>query len=153
MPYFFYGTLMDKDVLEIVAGKKVLEKFISEGCLLGHERVYLKNLSYPALITASQSSVRGVLYDGLDEYEVAKIMHFEGNQMILKSLPIVVQTGESTGQSQLAEVFYGEFGKELTDHIWSLEKWMKDEKAEYLRLARVWMQYFGKSNQPNWEDL
>ena len=48
--YFFYGTLMDRDVLNIVSGLNLAPARLRPARLPGYRRVRVQDVQYPAVL-------------------------------------------------------------------------------------------------------
>ena len=53
MRYFFFGTLMDQDVLSVVLGRRPAPGMIRSASLAGYRRFRARCESYPVLVAAS----------------------------------------------------------------------------------------------------
>jgi hypothetical protein len=78
MEYFFYGTLMDDDVLGAVIGRRPLPACRATARLRGYRRVFKRWATYPVLIEEPGASVDGVLVHGISRREAVRLDRFEG---------------------------------------------------------------------------
>ena len=63
--YFFYGTLMDRDVLNIVSGLNLAPARLRPARLPGYRRVRVQDVQYPAVLRFEGYSVEGCVVHGI----------------------------------------------------------------------------------------
>lgn len=77
LPFFVYGTLRDMEVRTGVLGHPVS----ATPCVArGWQTVYYPGELYPALVTADDHSVEGLLLESLSEADQRRLDAFEGDQ-------------------------------------------------------------------------
>lgn len=138
-PFFFYGSLRDKDLLSLVLGRSVDQDMYKGAILKGYKVVRLKNEIYPMLSVIPGGMVTGSLIEGLNENDLARIMFYESVEY--RPSEIVVQTN-TIGQLR-ASAFIGSSRALVDTRPWSFENWQVTEKPATLIEARVWMSFFG----------
>ena len=62
MAYFFFGTLMDREVLATVLDRAVAGDELRRAWLHGYRRVRAANVSYPILVPAAGLVVGGAVF-------------------------------------------------------------------------------------------
>ena len=128
MRYFFYGTLMDADILSAVIGRAVAAATLIPAELRGFRRVGVEGAAYPILVPQVNGRVDGVVFDGLSPAEIGRLDRYEGPNYRTGEQP--VRLGD--GRRVTARVYLP------TDRIrpslvdWSLADWRVNHKAAYL---------------------
>ena len=77
--YFFYGTLMDRDVLNIVSGLNLGAARLRPALLLGYRRVRVQDAQYPAVLPSEGHSVQGCAVHGITAAAAARVEFFEND--------------------------------------------------------------------------
>ncbi len=140
MNWFFFGSMMDQEVLEIVVGRTVLEEEMITTILPGYRRVGVANESYPALVHTSNQSIEGVLIEDLDASESLRIIYFEGEEY----KPEEVQLQLKNHKPESAYCFLASADLELVDREWDFESWRTQHLQDFLHLSEEWMASYGK---------
>src|SRR5262245_16383987 len=78
MRFFFYGTLLDRDVMALVLGRRLPPAAYAAAVLRGHARRRAKGASYPTLMRDPAAYVPGAVVGGLSSRDVARLSAFEG---------------------------------------------------------------------------
>ena len=135
MAYFFFGTLMDRDVLAAVLDRPVAADELGRAWLHGYRRVRAAHASYPVLVPAPGLIVGGVVFRPRHERDDVRIRHFEdgeyGEHWALVRLP--------GGRRLAARVFLALEVLQATDEAWHLGAWASVHKASFLERCREWM--------------
>jgi gamma-glutamylcyclotransferase (GGCT)/AIG2-like uncharacterized protein YtfP len=132
-PFFFYGTLMDGDVLAAVAGGVTRRLPRRPAIALGYQRVYRAGASYPVLVAKAGGRVDGVLVSGLAPFAAACLARFEGDEYELAGLPVVAEGRTVAVSAFLARPWVPASGRE-----WTLAAWRRQHKRAFLsRLPRT----------------
>lgn len=130
--FFFYGTLMDDEVLAAVVGRRIAESRTSAAAISGFRRVYRRGAWYPILLDDPRGRVEGVVVRGLTVADAARLDAFEGREYRR-----VVRTVEVAGEGPAeAQVYLPVVGIPATDRAWDLEVWRRRHRAAYLRRVR-----------------
>ncbi len=140
MNWFFFGSLMDQEVLEIVVGRTVLENEMIVAELPGYRRISVANESYPALAHTPNQVVEGVLIESLDASEALRIMYFEGEEY----KPEEVQLRLKNQKPVSAFCFLPTPDLKVLDLEWDFDKWRQDHLNDFLHLSEEWMSSYGK---------
>ncbi len=88
MEFFFYGTLMDDDVLSRVTGRRLPSNLIESATLSGYRRVYVAKAFYPVLVADSDGVVEGHLVSGMTPREVECIFAFEDEDYVAQVMTV-----------------------------------------------------------------
>jgi hypothetical protein len=135
MTYFFFGTLMDLDVLATVLDRPLAGGELSQAWLRGYRRVRAATASYPVLVPAAGLLVGGVLFHPRSDRDEVRIRHFEDEEYI--DLWLMAQL--PGGRRLPARVFFSLEALGGTDHPWNLGEWAHEHKAAFLEQCREWM--------------
>ena len=138
LPYFFFGTLMDLDVLAIVLDRAAVGIEREAARLDGYRRHRVHGESYPILRPAAGGAVDGLLVPNLSPAEAARVAFYEGEEY--RPVPLMVA---SAGGPRDALVFVDDGGLS-TGGEWDFERWLREEKATLLAAAHAFMSHFGK---------
>lgn len=132
MRFFFYGTLMDADVRELVIGRKPGNPDIEPAILSGFRRVYLRGRTYPVVAPNPRDSVEGCLARGLDRTDRDRLTEFETDEYVAVLRDVRVRSGKSVR----AWVFTASSRARPTPKPWRFEDWRRRHKADLLRRMR-----------------
>jgi len=128
MAFFFYGTLMDEDVLAAVLGHASGGLPRSTAVLAGFRRVKARGASYPVIIPAAGTETEGLLVAGLTIADARRLAGYEGDGYRCRRLSVCCG-----GQgSVIASVFVPRWPAMASDQPWSLDDWRRDHKAGFL---------------------
>src|SRR3546814_19249386 len=75
--YFFFGTLMDPDVLRLVLGRPVTRGALAPARLHGYRRMRILRARFPVLVAAPPAAVAGLVFNAAGPQEAARILFFE----------------------------------------------------------------------------
>ena len=134
MNLFFYGTLMDSEVRELVCGKPLdtVEPAIAQG----FRRVFVAGRHYPMLLPHASGWVEGTLVCGVDQETVHRLQVYEGWEYSLQ--PIKVRA--ASGHMVMAHVFLCPPNIQPLKRDWRLEQWQRRHKRTFLPKARQLME-------------
>jgi hypothetical protein len=135
MTYFFFGTLMDCDVLAAVLDRPVAGDELHRAWLHGYRRVRAATACYPILVSAPGLVVGGVLFHPRGTRDDVRIRHFEDGEYVERWL-IAQLPG---GRRQPARVFFSLEVLGCSDHPWTLAAWTRHHKPTFLDRCREWM--------------
>src|SRR6266508_3835081 len=76
--FFFYGTLLDHDVMALVIGRRLPPSAFVPAILPGHSRRRAKGMTYPVVVRDPADEVRGAVVGGLTSRDVARLAAYEG---------------------------------------------------------------------------
>jgi gamma-glutamyl AIG2-like cyclotransferase len=135
MAYFFFGTLMDRDVLATVLDRPVTDDELERAWLHGYRRVRAANTSYPVLLPAPGLVVSGVVFLPGSTLDELRIRHFEEGEYA-ENWSLVRLPG---GRQLAARVFLALEALQATDEAWDLGTWASAHKADFLAQCCEWM--------------
>ncbi len=135
LPYFFFGTLMDGDVLARVLARPVAPTELTPALLWGHRRHAVLGTVYPMLRPDPSGHVAGVVFHPAQAEERARIDHFEADEYV--AAPHRVQIGTRLGTALVYVGLDGVLRPAAAG--WCLATWRASHKADYLRRCDGWM--------------
>jgi Gamma-glutamyl cyclotransferase, AIG2-like len=77
--FFFYGTLMDRDLLSAVLGRRIWPHALRPAVLCGYRRSSVRGASYPVVLRQRGASVTGAILCGVGTAETARLCSYEGD--------------------------------------------------------------------------
>jgi hypothetical protein len=133
MRFFFYGTLLDRDVMALVLGRRLPPAAYAPAILRGHARRRAVGVSYPTLMRNAAAHVAGAVVGGLSARDVAQLSAFEGPKYRIAPLQVVMADGMTT-----VSVFEPVEGRLAPSRYpWSLDLWQRRDKRAFVdRLRR-----------------
>jgi hypothetical protein len=134
MTYFFFGTLMDRDVLAAVLDRPVPEGELRQAWLHDYRRVRAATACYPVLVPAPGLVVGGVLFHPASARDEVRIRHFEDGEYVERWL-----VAQLPGGRLAARVFFSLETLGCTDDPWNLAEWAHRHKETFLEQCREWM--------------
>jgi hypothetical protein len=135
-PLFFFGTLMDLDILTYVLRRPLAMDALEPATLAGFRRVCAREASYPVLISDALGAVEGVLLHAPTPRDIERINHFESGEYRAELHEV-----HGVGGRRMEAWLFAALEEELsaTDQPWDLASWVGDHKAEFFARCDVWM--------------
>ena len=140
-PLFFFGTLMDLDVLAYLLERPVDLDDLQPAAISGFRRVCAAGASYPVLVPWPDGVVEGRLFSRARTRDIARINHYESEEY-LAELRLVTNAAE---EQVAAWLYLGLDGLAAGDTDWSLGEWQRTAKAGFLRACDGWMADFAEA--------
>ena len=142
MRFFFYGTLMDHDVIEIVLGRALAARRLQPARLDGYCAQIAIDEAVPVLRSAPGSSVLGVVIENLTVADAERICFFEESEYDSEPCEVVVDgVGVVTAYVHLNSQL-----RVNEKQSWDFPRWQAEEKPLFLILARQWMRHVGATD-------
>jgi hypothetical protein len=135
VPFFFFGTLLDVDVLARGLDRSVAERELEPAMLWGFRRHRVREASYPVLRQHRDSHVNGRLFRPSSWDERCRIEHFESDEY--RADVVRVQAGTRMIDAFCFMDLDGVFDVEDAD--WSLNYFRSTGKTVYLADCERWM--------------
>jgi len=130
--FFFYGTLLDHDVMALVIGRRLPPSAFVPATLKGHVRRRAKGVSYPIVLRAPGSEVEGVIVGGLTKRDVERLAAFEGPRYRIAPLKVTAD-----GVLRTVSVFEPkEESFKPVDGAWDLALWQGRYKRPFIARIR-----------------
>jgi hypothetical protein len=140
MRYFFFGSLLDADVTELVLGRRLAPDAWEPATLDGYARALFAKESYPIIVPRPGGRVPGAVVRGLSAADHARIVWFEEGEYDVRPVPTTLATGRRIEA----------YACVTRPHVpqrpgeWSLTRWQREDKAEFMALANLWMSLHGR---------
>lgn len=142
-PMFFYGTLRDEDLLEVVTSRSGLQGLTLQDAGVRDMRVVREAVeTFPILVEAVGERAHGLLVDGLTPEERARIAFFEDSDYRLAEVETLAH-----GRQVLAHTFLPSEKLDGSNETWELTAWRREHKALMLACVEEQMSYFGRVEQ------
>jgi hypothetical protein len=134
MRFFFYGTLLDPDVMALVLGHRLPPRAFVPASLPGHARRRAKGASYPIVVRDPRGEVRGAVVRGLSARDVARLTAYEG-----KGYRVVPLRVRMAGAMTTVSVFEPVQSRlQPSGELWNLALWQRRAKRAFVaRIRRV----------------
>ena len=132
MRFFFYGTLLDRDVISLVLGRRVPPQAYTPAALPGHARRRVKGFNYPIVVRDPKGEVRGAIVGGLSARDVERLARYEGPRYRIAPLKVRID-GAITTVSVFAP---NEQRFQPTSGEWDLAAWQRRYKRAFLARVR-----------------
>lgn len=132
IPFFFYGTLMDIDLLRAVASGTVTHDRMMPAVLNGFRRSAVDKQAFPVVTRRSGGRVSGLLVLDMNELQLCRLIAYEGPSY--RAMWVLVRSQKQG--SRWALTFVGNPAK-LTPlgAAWSFARWVRRSKSRTLRRA------------------
>jgi hypothetical protein len=132
MRFFFYGTLLDRDVASVVLGRRLAPQAYTPAALPGHARRRVKGASYPIVVRDPKGEVAGAIVGGLSARDVARLAAYEGPRYRIAPLKVRIDGTMTTVSvfEPLEERFQPTSGE------WDLVAWQRRFKRAFLARIR-----------------
>ena len=126
--YFFYGSLMDADVLSAVAGERIAPTRLVPARLPGYERLCARHSAFPLIVEDPGAEVEGVLVRGIGPAAARRLVRYEGPGYMLMKRPVTTADGRDE-----AFVFIPARPGRSSGKAWDFETWRRRHKRRLLR--------------------
>ncbi|MEM7743920.1 MAG: NUDIX domain-containing protein [Pseudomonadota bacterium] len=131
---FFFGSLRDQELLEIVLGRVVDPGDLRPATAPGFATRTLADEAYPHLSASRDAVAEGVLATGLSAADIHRLKYFEEDEYDLA--PLVVQTAVGAEDAH----YFRTTGKAPESNgLWDYGKWVRDEREVALAAAEELM--------------
>ena len=130
--FFFYGTLLDPDVMALVLGRRLPPRAWVPASLLGHARRRVKGASYPIVVRDPRGEVRGAVVRGLSARDMARLTAYEGPGYRVVPLRVKV-AGAMTTVSVFEPV---QNRLQPSGDLWDLALWQRRAKRAFVARIR-----------------
>ncbi|CCG41792.1 gamma-glutamylcyclotransferase family protein [Magnetospirillum molischianum] len=138
MPMFFFGTLMDADVLALVLGHSLDAVRTEPALVRGVRRVHVAGRSYPMLRPHPGGRVEGHLVGGLTPLDRARLAYYEGWEYDVGTIAAI----DSAGRMVTAGIYVCPPQIQADERVWRLDRWQSVHKSVYLPRLRLLMDGF-----------
>ena len=135
---FFFGTLRDEAVLNIVLGSGFEHTHMQPGQLLGHRTELVQDEDFPMLVPDETSTVEGVVVSRLTEADLERINYFEDIDYVLE--PFGIRCGSVV---ETAHLYVATEEIQPSGTPWHYEQWSEADRVYMRFLAEEHMALFG----------
>jgi hypothetical protein len=137
--FFFYGSLMDEEMLEAVLGRPVTHLTFATGWLDGYAAETAHGYTFPTLVERRGERVDGIVAHGLTQADIERIAYFEDTEYS----PVVVDVSTATSDVA-AQVYMATASLKATGERWAFDAWRKEHKPLLLAVTRkVMSEHYG----------
>jgi hypothetical protein len=134
MRFFFYGTLLDPDVMALVIGRRLSPDRYVAATLPGYARRRAKGASYPIVLRDPRAEVEGAVVGGLSAEDVGRLAAYEGPRY--RIAPRKVRIDGAMVSVSVFEPVEERF--EPVAGQWDLVVWQRRDKRRFVdRLRRA----------------
>jgi hypothetical protein len=134
-PLFFFGTLMDLDVLAYVLAHPVDVDDLVPARVAGFRRVGTRAGSYPVLVPEPGAELEGRLLRRASRRDIARVNHYESGEYRAELHPVV----DGEGRGHAAWLYLGLDHLGATGEPWDLAAWRDRHKAGFFAACDSWM--------------
>lgn len=137
--FFFYGSLMDVELLEAVLGRAPSHLSFTPGWLAGYAAETAHGYTFPTLVENRTARVDGLVTRGLTTQDVDRIAYFEDTEYA----PVVLDI--ATADSEVAaQVFLATTSLRSSGELWSFDHWRAVHKPLLVAVTRrVMHEHYG----------
>lgn len=132
MRFFFYGTLLDRDVTALVLGRRLPPRAFVAASLQAHERRRVKGATYPIVIVDPRGEVPGAVVGGLSERDIARLAAYEGPGYRIAPLRVRLR-GQITEVSVFEPI---QSRLHPSRELWDLTLWQRRHKRSFVDRLR-----------------
>lgn len=139
MRLFFYGTLMDKDMLGAVLGTPPTHVTQRPATLDGYDLRCAEGYTFPVLFPESKATVTGVCAEGLTGADIERIRYFEDTEYDLRPFDVTIDNVPT-----IAHAFCPVGEMSASSDAWDLRTWQRNDKSLLLAITReVFTNHYG----------
>lgn len=136
-PLFFYGTLRDRELLEIVLGRPVASDELTAASAAGYAARRIEAQAYPLLLPAAGEQAPGVVFRPATPADVARVSWYEEAEYDL--VPLQADTADG----QVEAWYFRATGKVSPGgERWRIEDWQGFDRLVAIEAAREFMPHF-----------
>ena len=125
---FLYGTLCDKQLLEICLGRSLSSNKLVSAKLENHSVFWVKNRNFPVIKFEHGSFAEGLAVLDLTEHDLEQLDFYEGGfNYELKKASIILKNNAlySKDNTIYAYVYFNNDDKIEVDKRWNLDEWQR----------------------------
>jgi len=125
---FLYGTLCDKELLEICLGRSLSSNKLVSAKLENHSVFWVKNRNFPVIKFEHGSFAEGLAVLDLKEHDLEQLDFYEGGfNYELRRASIILKNNAlySKDNTIYAYVYFNNDDKIEVDKRWNLDEWQR----------------------------
>ncbi len=136
---FNFGSMRDKQILNIVLGRIVSEQDMEDAYMKGYNTYRVEGQVYPALIQDNVSITEGTLVHNLTPKDLDRIQYYEAGLFGTEVLPVYTKRDD---EPKYAQVYVKNSTKvKVLDEEWDFEEYQKNIKP-YVKEIKEWMEEY-----------
>ncbi len=137
--FFFYGSLMDLELLETVIDRDTAHLTFVSGWIEGYVAETAQGYTFPTLVEHRHGRVNGLLAKGLTGDDVARIAYFEDTEYDRVTLDV------TTAETDVAaQVFVATQALKSSGERWDFDHWRLHHKPLLVAVTRkVMREHYG----------
>ena len=137
-PMFFFGSLRDRELLELVLDRPVCDDDLIAGQAAGYAAMALSGEDYPYLASVTDGWAEGVVIRNLTDRDMERLIYFEETEYGLADIEV------ETADGPVQAVHFATTGKLAPqDRPWDFARWQRDSRTVALEEARELMAHLG----------
>ena len=147
-PLFFFGSLRDRTLLEVVLDRPVADADLAPGIVRGRAAMAVAGEDYPYLARVESGRAEGVIVRNLGAQDLERLVYFEEAEYGLE--PIQVETGDGVVD---AEYFASTAKVRPGDAPWDYAAWRRNDRAVAIEAARELMAHIDITPVEQMDDI
>jgi len=132
--FFFYGTLMDRAVLNLVSGIDFTAMQLQPATLRDFQRYRVKDVQYPGIVPSEGDHVSGVIVRGITQEAATRLDHFENDGYDRENVTVETKFGRQVN----AAAYIASNRMVLEEEPWDFDAWKKRHRNGYVERVRGW---------------
>ncbi|MFN9163500.1 MAG: gamma-glutamylcyclotransferase family protein [Alphaproteobacteria bacterium] len=129
--FFFYGSLMDLELLEAVIDRSSDHLRHQPGRLDGYAAETAHGYSFPTLVARRGAVVKGVVTHGLSDADIERISYFEDTEYAHHPVEVVTAAATITARTYMSTSTLRSSGE-----AWDFEQWQVQHKPVLVAVTR-----------------
>lgn len=134
---FNFGSMRDKQILNIVLGRTVSEQDMENAYMKGYKTSKIEGKVYPALIQDNVSITEGTLVHNLSPKDLDRIQYYEAGLFGTEVLPVYTKRGDELKYTQVYTKHSSKV--KVLDEEWNFDEYQKNIKP-YVKEIKEWME-------------
>ena len=147
---FLYGTLCDRELLEICLGRSLSNVSLVSAKLENHSVFWVKNRNFPVIKFNRGSFALGLAVLNLEDQDLEKLDFYEGGfNYELRKVSIYIENKQLSDHTDMveAQVYFNTDEKIEVGDQWSLRNWQTEFGDVSRRVAIEFMQLHNLSDE------
>jgi hypothetical protein len=137
--FFFYGSLMDQELLEAVIDRKATHLSFRPGWLTGYVAETAHGYTFPTLVERAGARVDGLITHGLTDGDIARIAYFEDTEYAPATVDVATA---DTGIA--AQVYVATATLKSSGEPWHFDHWRHHHKPLLVAVTRrIMREHYG----------
>lgn len=136
---FNFGSMRDKQILNIVLGRIVSEQDMENTYMKGYNTYRVEGQNYPALIQDNVSITEGTLVHNLTPKDLDRIQYYEAGLFGTEVLPVYTKRGDELKYAQVYTKHSPQV--KVLDEEWDFDEYQKNIKP-YVKEVKEWMKKY-----------